>query len=410
MKIPYRIKLRGVVTASLSIVVLALQLAAGQSFAEEYAVPNEGSPYRNFSDVQTNQILHLPTGLVVTAGQMIDTVADSRVIYIGETHDNLEAHRVQLETIQRLLERRPGKIAVGMEMLRKSSQGELNLWHKGQLSDEKFKKVFRKNWGGGYKYYQPIFDFIKSNRLPLIGLKSSRETESRLKKGYTQINFPEMDVSDIYHKAYADAIFGGDKNKHGHGENSLYKMLVLWEESMAETVADFLKDPERKDWTLVVLAGGFHVQYGYGIPKRAFRRIPHAYSIILPMVTEVPEELKDREMEIKPVSVPLYAADFGWKVDYKVLPKNRIRLGIRIEENNDKGVMALSVTAGSVAEQMNILKGDILLSLDGEEISGIEDLVDRLQTKNFGDPVAIMVLRDKGEVALRGIINKPKPN
>ena len=408
MRITFRAKLRSLVTSSLAPCVSTLLLAGGPGFAQEYAVPNEGSPYRNFAEVQSNHILHLPTGLEVTADQMIDTVAGSRVIYIGETHDNLEAHRVQLEIIQKLLARRPGKIAIGMEMFRKSAQEELDLWHAGQFSDEKFKKIFRENWGGSYKLYQSIFDYIKFNHLPLIGLKSSVETETRLKKDYTQLNFPAMDANDIYHKAYADAIFGGGKDKHGHDANILYKMLVLWEESMAETVADFLRDPARKNWTLVVLAGGFHIQYGYGIPKRAFRRIPHAYSIILPVVGKVPADLKDREMEIQPVSIPLYAADFGWKVEYKVPPKNRIRLGVRIKEDGDKGVMVVSVADGSVAEQMHIVKGDILLSLDGEKISGVEDLVYRLQAKTFGDQVFIKVLRGKGETLLRGTIQEAK--
>ena len=92
--------------------------------------------------------------------------------------------------------------------------------------------------------------------------------------------------------------------------------------------------PDRK---LVVLAGGFHVQYGFGIPKRAFRRVPHAYSIILPVVTDMPEELKDREMTVEKVSIPLYLADFAWKLDYKVLPENRIRLGVRLKEAAKRG-------------------------------------------------------------------------
>ncbi|MGV7220314.1 MAG: ChaN family lipoprotein [Nitrospinales bacterium] len=392
------------ISVKLSLIILVL-FTSKLCFAEEYSVPNEGSPYKSIDNIQYNEIIHLPTGLVVDLDQMVDTVVSSRVVYIGETHDNLEAHRIQLEVIKKLFERRKGKIAVGMEMFRKSAQHDLNLWYKGQLSDEKFKKVFRKNWGGGFKLYQPIFEFLKSNNVQLIGLKSSKETEARLKKGFTQVNFPEMDENDIYHKAYADAIFGGNSSKHGHGNNMLYKMLVLWDESMAETVADFLRDPQQSDSTLIVLAGGFHVQYGYGIPKRAFRREPHSYSTILPFVSSVPSALKDREMKIKPVSIPLVAADFGWKIDYKVLPKNKIRLGIGIEEVTG-GVKVKSVSSGSVAEKMDIRKGDLLLTLDKEKLSGITDLIDRLQIKSFGDPISIKVSREETEVQLQGIIKK----
>jgi hypothetical protein len=36
-------------------------------------------------------------------------------------------------------------------------------------------------------------------------------------------------------------------------------MLLLWEETMAQTVADFLSDTVNKNKNLVVLAGRFHV-------------------------------------------------------------------------------------------------------------------------------------------------------
>lgn len=373
----------------------------------ERSLPNEGSPYHNFSGIGENQIVHIPTGIAVTRDQMIDTVAGSRVIYVGEAHDNLEAHRIQLEVIENIYKRFPGKVALGMEMFRQSAQSELDLWHDGKLSNEKFTKVFRQNWGEGYKLYQPIFNYAKANGLPLIGLKSSTETENRLRKGYTQVNFPELDENDIYHRKYAEAIFGGGQKNHDHNSGAMYKMLTLWDESMAETVATFLKNPEYRDWKLIVLAGGFHVQYGYGIPKRSFRRVPHSYSIIIPVVKEMPSELLDREMKIEPVSIPLYAADFGWKISYKVLPKNRIRLGIHIKDETEKGVRVVSVAKGSLAEKMQLNDNDLLLSLDEEEISGVDDLVDRLQTKHFGDQVEIRVLRDGREMNLSGIIGKP---
>ena len=111
-----------------------------------------------------------------------------------------------------------------------------------------------------------------------------------------------------------------------------YRMLLLWEETMAQTVAEFLRDPMNKNKKLVVLAGGFHVQYGFGIPKRAYRRIPHNYSIILPDITKIPENLKGREMKVKKVSIPLYASDYAWKVEYKVRGHSKIKLGVQLAQ------------------------------------------------------------------------------
>ncbi|MFQ5483641.1 MAG: ChaN family lipoprotein, partial [Nitrospinaceae bacterium] len=254
--------------------------------AQDCAVPNQGSPYQSLAQLKEGQILHLPTGVLVTADQLIDTVAGSRVVYIGETHDNLEAHRVQLEIIRKLLQRHPGKVAVGMEMFRQSAQPQLQAWREGRLSRQEFNKLFRKNWGSGFRLYAPIIDFIQAQNIPLLALKSTKAMESRLRQGGPgQPGLPEIDFDDPYHRAYAMALFGANED-HAPEAIRPYQMLLLWEEAMAEAVAGFLNDPRRQDWTLVVLAGGFHVQYGHGIPKRAFRRHPHGYSIILPAVTE----------------------------------------------------------------------------------------------------------------------------
>ena len=125
-------------------------LIKNTGFAEEYAVPHSGSPYFSLHDLQDDEILHLPTGLKVSFDQMQDVISSSRVIYIGETHDNIEAHRAQLEIIKDLNRRFPKKISVGMEMFRRSSQQDLDLWHVGELPLNQFKKLFRKNWGSGY--------------------------------------------------------------------------------------------------------------------------------------------------------------------------------------------------------------------------------------------------------------------
>jgi hypothetical protein len=200
------------------------------------------------------------------------------------------------------------------------------------------------------------------------------------------------------------SLFGGNDTHTGVASKP-YQMLLLWEESMAETVADFLKSDANQDRKLIVLAGGFHVQYGYGIPKRAFRRVPHAYSIIQPTVTEIPKELKNRKMKMKSVSIPLYASDFGWKVSYIVPPPNRIRLGVFLEEF-EKGLKVLKVEQGSNAERMNLQQNDVLLALDGNELTDVEDLAARLQKHNFGDTVRIKIERDNSEQEVSGALQE----
>jgi len=371
---------------------LLLFVKEGQT--EEFAVPNSGSPYLNLGDLQTGQILHLPTGLTVTFDQMLDSISTSHVIYIGETHDNIEAHKVQLEIIKKLSEKHP--VTIGLEMFRRSAQEKLDQWNSGQLSIRQFKKLFHANWGTGYRLYQPIFDFARTKNLPLIGLKSSRDVEDSFRSGDPAPNgtfYPELDDKDPYHRAFSMAAFGGHRGTEKALEKP-YRMMLLWEETMAQTVSQFLMNPKFKNTKLVVLSGGFHVQYGFGIPKRAYRRVPHAYSIIQPTVTHIPKELKNREMEVEKVSIPLFAADYAWKVDYKV-PDN-IRLGVRLAKKN-AGVVVMEVMQDTNAERAGILKGDILLSMDGKKISLVEEVLEQLQTKSFEDNSTLQIERNGKE-------------
>ena len=365
---------------------------------EEFAVPNSGSPYLNLGDLQTGQILHLPTGLTVNFSQMMDSVATSRVIYIGETHDNIEAHKVQLQIIKRISEQFP--VAIGLEMFRRSAQVQLDQWNAGKLSVKKLKNLFHKNWGTGYKLYQPIFDFARTRKLPLIGLKSTREVENSFRSGDPAPDgtfYPELNEQDPYHRAFSMAAFGGHRGTNKALEKP-YRMLLLWEETMAHTVSQFLMNPKYKETKLVVLSGGFHVQYGFGIPKRAFRRVPHSYSIIQPTVTDIPEELKNREMEVEKVLIPLYAADYAWKVEYKV-PDN-VRLGVRLA-NKKKSIMVIEVMENTNAKRAGMLEGDVLIHMDGQKISSVEEVLEQLQNKNFTDRSIFNVLRAGRELKIK---------
>ena len=176
---------------------------------------------------------------------------------------------------------------------------------------------------------------------------------------------------------------------------------------MAQTVADFLMDSSNINSKLVVLAGGFHVQYGFGIPKRAFRRVSHSYSIILPTVTELPPELEDREMDVKHVSIPLYSGDYAWKVQYEVLPDNKVKLGV-VLKNSGNAVQIKSVAANSNAERAGLKNGDLLLAINGIKLIDIEDLTDTLRKLEIGDRVRVIVKRGSEEIAAEVQFRKTK--
>ena len=85
---------------------------------------------------------------------------------------------------------------------------------------------------------------------------------------------------------------------------------------MAQTAAEYLESPEGQGKQLVVLAGGHHVRYGYGIPRRLFRRVPLPFVIVLPVAVEIPENKQDRMMDVEAPALPMPPGDFLWAVGY----------------------------------------------------------------------------------------------
>jgi uncharacterized iron-regulated protein len=78
---------------------------------------------------------------------------------------------------------------------------------------------------------------------------------------------------------------------------------VLWDETMAEKIAQFVK--ANPDYQVVVLAGKGHIIYGYGIPSRVERRLGvgnvKVRSVLL------------NSSENHPLSADRPIADFVWK-------------------------------------------------------------------------------------------------
>ena len=64
-------------------------------------------PYPPPKSPQPDEIAHVPTGLRVSFDDMMEMVSGARLVFVGETHDNFQAHRVQLEIIRDLERRFP---------------------------------------------------------------------------------------------------------------------------------------------------------------------------------------------------------------------------------------------------------------------------------------------------------------
>jgi S1-C subfamily serine protease len=61
-------------------------------------------------------------------------------------------------------------------------------------------------------------------------------------------------------------------------------------------------------------------------------------------------------------------------------------------QNRDDGILVSGVTAGSPAEEAGIVRGDILLSINGEEVNSLADFAASLEALEAGETAALQIL------------------
>lgn len=365
------------------------------------------SPYRDPATLEKGQILHLATGRLLTEGELIEYLAPYPVVYVGESHDSVDDHAVELAVLEGLAARFPGRVTLGMEMLRRPSQPEVDAYLRGDLDEKAFLRVWQENWGPrSFPYYRAILHFARDRGIPILALNAGNDLKEAVReKGIDGLDpemtarLPEMDFTDPYHRAFIAGMFGG----HAAGADHLdvfYRIQVLWDETMAETAAQYLAAHQGEGRHLVVIAGGNHVRYGFGIPRRVFRRAPLAYTIVDPYTVEIPEAKRGELMDVELPELPMRPADVYWAVGYEDLEGQRVMLGVQIEPAEGGGVRVVGVMPGSPAAKAGVEPQDVIVGIDGEPVKEIFDLTYQVGLHQPGDHGAVEVRRGEQDLTL----------
>jgi uncharacterized iron-regulated protein len=423
---------------------LGAALLTGCAGAQVQYAGNGLSPYPIARAPEPGDIVHLPTGIMMDFEQMMEIVDAAKVVYIGEMHSNFQAHAAQRRIIEELERRHPGKVAVGMEMFREPQQPVLDRWVKGELSELQFLKEARwyDNWGSDFGHYRGILELARDRKLDVVALNPSKETQ----KAFAAAGFgplppelaekvPDTDFNDPYQRIMLQAIFAGHDTGHGSAArpadpeehwmeaaareqrkaaakekmfDSFFRTQVLWDESMASRVVDYLKSPAGEGKKMVVIAGGFHVRHGLGVPRRVLRRAAWPQVIVLPSEISIPEELREElTMDVDVPEIPLIPGDFAWMVAYEDIEKKRVRLGVVLRAE-EKTVFVDRVLPGSAAAEAGIQPGDAFVSIDDFPIEEQGDVVLVINGKKAGDTAKVVLKREGAEVTVMPKLTVPE--
>jgi uncharacterized iron-regulated protein len=373
------------------------------------------TPYPLKTPPKVGDIVHLPTGTLVTLQQMQSVAADARVVYVGETHDNPASHRLELQALQGLQEKHPGQVALGMEMFTRSQQPALDHWTAGKLDEKAFLKESRwfDNWKMDFAYYRDLLTYARDHQIPVIGLNADKSLVQAVgSKPLEELSpeqraqLPEMDLSDPYQRGMAEGIFGG----HSHGKmhmEGFVRAQTLWDETMAESVARYLASPAGKQRHMLVVAGGNHIAHGFGIPRRVFRRLPVSYVLIGGQELQISTSKQKELMDVELPDYPMVSHDFLNYYAYEELPASGVLLGVAFEPTPNKTRLSVkTVVPKSNAERAGVKDGDLLIALDGEQLVDSMDLVYALKQKHTGDHSTLTIERQGQQIKLEVVFEK----
>ncbi len=345
------------------------------------------------------EILRLPQGDPINFAQLLGDLDRARVIYVGESHDQIEHHQIQVRMIQALTAK--GKdVVIGMEMFERSQQLILDRWSQELLTEEEFLKEIQweTTWGMDYELYKGILDMAKDHHLKVLALNVPRDFVRRVAENGTdklssaeKKRLPEMDLTDRQHRAYIASIY------KGHGEGSakdfkkFYEAQCLWDEAMAESLFEFLRSSQTEGKTVLVFAGSGHVAFNFGIPKRLYRRIAVSSKTV---VLKAWAEKLDTDLTFTKASSPL--ADFLWITKPNPPEKKQPRIGVtlRQQQENQKGLWIEKVLPGSPAEKAGLLPGDQFIKAEGNEVTKVKDIHKVLEQKGWGKEVTFTIKRE----------------
>jgi uncharacterized iron-regulated protein len=361
--------------------------------------------------VHPGKIYAANTGDPITFDQMIKDMAQSRMVYVGETHNSLPVHKIQAEIIQGLYEK-DRALTVGFEMYPVTQQEVLHKWSLGILSEEEFIREgqWYVNWNFHFGFYQDIFKVIKKNAIPLYALNVPRDIISKVRmRGWEALSekekvmVPEPDLTHQDHRKLIRTIFEGADLPHqmkGKGLEmafeGLYRAQTAWDVSMAHHALTAL---EKESGKIVVLAGSGHLLYNLGINLRAYKRSQLPFKTVVCVV--IPEDENS-------IDVSRSLADYVWGLPEEKRPAYP-SVGLRFKkfEGLDNLVIERDPIDG-VAKGTDFKKGDVVLSVGGKTFTDINALRIYLSRFTWGEHVTFQLLRDVQQVEVKLTFQLPE--
>jgi uncharacterized iron-regulated protein len=242
-----------------------------------------------------DDVLRLKDEKTIHWDQMIQEIKGSKIVLVGELHDEPKHHEYQLRIIE-ALHNQGSSLAIGLEMFRANNQASLDRWVGGNLSLEQFLPIYSANWPNPWSLYQDIFLFSKEMKVPLIGLNVPPEIPAKVvSKGFSSLSQDEIrqlppgitcNVDETY-MGYIKRIF--PSRPSGNEFVHYCEAQLVWDNAMALHTVNYLET--HPGATVIILTGWDHA-WKRAIPRQIDRlNRQYTFSVILPELVKTERDI-----------------------------------------------------------------------------------------------------------------------
>lgn len=396
-----------------SLAVLLLLLLSNPLFARDETLHLPlGDPARKDrqAPLVLDAVTDTRTGALITPAELAARLGDVRLLLVGESHTDMDFHRVQLRVLEELV-RSGRKVLLGLEIYPYTGQRFLDDWVDGKLSEEQFLASSRwyDAWGYNWNYYRDLFLFARDKKIRLFAVNAPRAVVEKVrKKGFERLtpeeaaHIPrEIDTESAEHRTLFKAHFGPDDPLHsGMTEEQWDGMIAAqatWDATMAHNAVRALEGEPGA--MMVVLVGAGHVAYGLGIERQAARGFKGRIASIIPV------NIQDAEGD-RVDTVQASYADFLWGLPPATAPLYP-SLGLSTQPaEGEKALKVLFISEKTPAATAGLEVGDVLLALDGTPVLDKETLNRLMAAKRWGDTAVLRVRRGSGMVEIPVLLRR----
>lgn len=237
------------------------------------------------------------TGRTVSVDEIAKAARGVRFVLVGEQHNTPAHHAMQAAVIEALV--KDGReVTVGFEMFTFDNQKSLAGWTQGRWTEEEFitKANWETQWGFPFAAYRPIFEAVRTHKLPMVALNVPRTWVRQISRNgvdamlpETKARVPKLDLSHKGHRMVFDSLMGGHA---GDSMNNIYAAQVLWDEGMAINARREM-DLRRANpkAVMVIVAGIGHVMHHAGINLRITQGTGEPTISVVCVEPEAPREV-----------------------------------------------------------------------------------------------------------------------